>query len=39
MERGMPDAEIAYDEDAPRLTKQQLAEFEPAKFVFSRRRK
>lgn len=39
MERGMPDEEIVYDEDAPRLTKEQLAEFRPARFVFPRRGK
>lgn len=39
MERGMPDEEIVYDEDAPRLTKEQLAEFKPARFVFPQRRK
>ena len=39
MERGMPDGEIVYDEDTPRLSKEQLAEFKPARFVFSQRRK
>ena len=35
--RGRPDAEIGYSEDAPRLTPEQLAEFEPATFRFTRR--
>ncbi len=39
LERGMPDEEIAYDDDAPRLTKEQLAEFGPASVVIRRRRK
>lgn len=39
LERGMPDDEIVYDDDAPRLTKEQLAEFEPASFVIRQRRK
>jgi hypothetical protein len=37
--RGMPDDEVTYDDDAPRLTKEQLAEFEPASFVIRQRRK
>ena len=28
--RGMPEGEIVYDDDAPKLTQEQLAEFEPA---------
>jgi len=39
LERGMLDEEIAYDDDAPRLTKAQLAEFAPARFVIRQRRK
>jgi hypothetical protein len=26
----MPEGEIVYDDDAPKLTQEQLAEFEPA---------
>lgn len=36
--RGRPDAEVGYSEDAPRLTPEQLAEFEPASFRFTKRR-
>jgi len=36
--RGRPDAEIGYSEDAPRLTPEQLAEFEPASFRFTKRK-
>ena len=32
--RGRPDAEIGYSEDAPRLTPEQLADFERASFQF-----
>ncbi len=32
VERGMPDAEITYDDHAPKLTAEQLAEFQPASF-------
>jgi hypothetical protein len=35
----MPEHEIAYDNAAPRLTKEQLAEFEPARFMVRQRRK
>jgi hypothetical protein len=31
-ERGYPDGEIFYSEDAPRLTPEQLGEFRPASF-------
>ncbi|MBF0332100.1 MAG: hypothetical protein HQL38_20180 [Alphaproteobacteria bacterium] len=34
--RGMPDDEIVYDEQAPKLTEEQLEEFEPASFRFDR---
>ena len=34
-QRGRPDGEIGYSEDAPRLTPEQLAEFEPASFRFA----
>lgn len=37
--RGMPEDEISYSDEAPRLTKEQLAEFEPAVFVVQRRRR
>jgi len=37
--RGQPEAEIGYSEDAPKLSKEQLAQFEPASFRISRRRK
>jgi len=37
--RGRPEAEIGYSEDAPKLSKEQLAQFEPASFRISRRRK
>ncbi len=37
--RGRPEAEIGYSEDAPELTAEQLAEFEPASFRFTRRRR
>lgn len=37
--RGRPEAEIGYSEDAPKLTKEQLAEFEPASFRIGRGRK
>lgn len=37
LERGMPDDEIVYDDAAPRLTKEQLAEFKPASFMIRRR--
>ena len=30
--RGRPDSEIGYSDDAPKLTDEQLAEFEPASF-------
>jgi hypothetical protein len=30
--RDYPDSEIGYSDDAPRLTDEQLAEFEPAAF-------
>ena len=35
----MPEGKIVHKEDPPRLTKEQLAEFKPASFIFSRRRK
>jgi hypothetical protein len=38
LERSMPEAEIVYDDDAPKLTPEQLAEFKPARFVIRRRR-
>ncbi len=37
--RGMPDDEIVYDDNAPRLTKEQLAQFEPASLVIRGRRR
>lgn len=37
--RGRPEAEVGYSEDAPKLTKEQLAEFEPASFRIGRGRK
>jgi hypothetical protein len=37
-ERGCPDAEIGYSKEAPRLTRKQLSEFEPASFRFTRRK-
>ena len=37
-QRGRPDAEIGYSEEAPRLAPEQLAEFEPASFRFTRRK-
>lgn len=37
-ERGRPDTEIGYSEDAPRLTPEQLAEFKPASFRFTKRK-
>lgn len=36
--RGRPDAEIGYSNDAPRSTPEQLAEFEPASFRFTKDR-
>jgi hypothetical protein len=35
--RGRPDAEVGYSEAAPRLTAQQLKEFEPAAFRFAKK--
>lgn len=37
--RGRPEAEIGYSEDAPKLSEEQLAQFEPASFRISRGRK
>lgn len=34
-QRGRPDGEIGYSEDAPKLTPEQLVEFEPASFRFT----
>ncbi len=35
--RGRPDGEIGYSDAAPRLTKDQLATFEPARFRFTKK--
>jgi hypothetical protein len=35
--RGRPDDEIGYSEAAPRLTEDELATFEPARFPFTRK--
>jgi hypothetical protein len=35
--RGRPDDEIGYSEEAPRLTEDELATFEPARFRFTRK--
>ena len=37
--RGRPDAEIGYAEDTPKLTLEQLAEFEPASIRFTKRKR
>ncbi len=37
-QRGRPDAEIGYSEDAPRLTQKQLAEFKAASIRFTGRK-
>jgi hypothetical protein len=37
-QRGRPDSEIGYSEEAPRLTPKQLAEFKPASFRFTGRK-
>ena len=37
--RGRPEAEIGYSEDAPKLTPEQLAEFEPASIRFTKRKR
>ncbi len=37
--RGRPEAEISYSEDAPKLTEEQLAQFEPASFRVGTERK
>ncbi len=37
--RGRPEAEIGYSEDAPKLTSEQLAEFEPASIRFTKRKR
>jgi hypothetical protein len=36
IDSGMPETAINYTEDAPRLTKDQLAEFEPASIVIKK---
>jgi hypothetical protein len=36
--RGMPQAEIVYTDDAPKLTEDKLAEFEPASVVIKHHR-
>ena len=36
--RGRPEADVGYSEDAPKLTQEQLAQFEPKSFRFVRRR-
>ena len=36
--RERPEAEIGYSEDAPKLTPEQLAEFEPASIRFTKRK-
>jgi hypothetical protein len=37
--RGRPDGEIGYSDDAPRLSKEQLGEFEPASIRFFKKRR
>jgi hypothetical protein len=37
--RGRPEAEIGYSENAPKLTAEQLAEFEPASIQFTKRKR
>ena len=37
--RGRPEAEIGYSDDAPKLTPEQLAEFEPASIRFTKRKR
>lgn len=37
--RGRPEAEVGYSEDAPKLSEEQLAEFEPASFRVGRGRR
>jgi hypothetical protein len=38
LNRGAPQDEIVYDDDAPRLIREQLGEFEPAKFKIGKGR-